>query len=149
MNEEMYFLDNNALSHLTRAQRSSAYFRERCRLPSEVLHEAMGYPDAEAFEAVEYTTTSSVLELVRAVMETEREGDTALLNLYANKGAADPMIIACALDATRETAALLFGPTWIVVSNDNAVRAKARELEVESCTREEFLSRTRGEWDAR
>ena len=80
-------------------------------------------------------------------MGTVRKGDTALLNLYSNKGAADPMIIACALDAMREAAALLFGPNWIIVSNDNAVRAKAGELGVESCTREEFLSRTKSEWD--
>ncbi|MGN6428065.1 MAG: hypothetical protein ACTHMF_14690 [Leifsonia sp.] len=147
MNEEMYLLDNNALSHLTREQRSSIFFRERCRLPSEVLHEAKGYPDVEVFKQVEYLTTIRVLDFLRVIMETVREGDTALLNLYANKGAADPMTIACALDAMSEAAALLFGPRWIVVSNDSAVRAKARELEVESCTREEFLSRTRSEWD--
>lgn len=147
MNEAMYLLDNNALSHLTRAQRASGFFRERCRLPSEVLHEAKGYPDAEAFKQVEYPTTARVLERLRVVMGTERIGDTALLNLYSNKGAADPMIIACALDAIGEAASLLFGPCWIIVSNDNAVRAKAREFEVESCTREEFLTRTKGEWD--
>lgn len=147
MNEEMYLLDNNALSHLTRAQRASGFFRERCRLPSEVLHEAKGYPDAGAFKQVEYPTTARVLDRLREVMGSVRKGDTALLNLYSNKGAADPMIIACALDAMREAAALLFGPNWIIVSNDNAVRAKAGELEVESCTREEFLSRTQNEWD--
>lgn len=102
MNEDMYLLDNNALSHLSRAQRSSAFFRERCRLPSKVLLEAKGYLDAEAFNQVEWPTTAGVLKLLRMVMKTVPEGDTTLLNLYANKGAADPMIVACALDAMRE-----------------------------------------------
>jgi hypothetical protein len=76
------------------------------------------------------------------------EVDTTLVNLYANKGAADPMLVACALDGTQESASLLFGPTWIIVSNDKAVRAKAAAFDIESCTREEFFSRTQGGWNA-
>ncbi|WP_374974652.1 hypothetical protein ACEYYH_12155 [Microbacterium trichothecenolyticum] len=146
MNEELYLLDNNALSHLTRAQRASTFFHERCALPSEIIHEADGYPDAATFRDVEYPTTANVLTHLRTVMATVPANDTRLVNLYANKGAADPMLVACALDGMDEAAALLWGPTWVVVSNDNAVRAKAAELGVESCTREEFLARTAGEW---
>lgn len=147
MNEEMYLVDNNALSHLSPAQRASEFFHTRCRIPSEVLYEAEGYPDSDALKAVEYATTASVLRFLRTVMATMPEEDTALVNLYANKGAADPMLVACAMDAMQKTASLLFGPTWVIVSNDKAVRAKAAELSVESCTREEFATRTQGSWD--
>ena len=46
----------------------------------------------------------------------------------------------------QASAAHLFGPTWIIVSNDKAVRAKAAEFDIESSTREEFTTRTQGEW---
>ncbi|TAM69289.1 MAG: hypothetical protein EPN48_07830 [Microbacteriaceae bacterium] len=146
MNEEMYLLDNNVLSHLARAQRASAFFHEHCYLPTEILHEAEGYPDAASFADVEYPTTASVLKHLGTVMATLAEGDTTLVNLYANKGAADPMLIACALNGMEEAAPLLWGPTWVIVSNDKAVRAKATELGVESSTREEFLVRTQDKW---
>lgn len=148
MNEEMYLVDNNALSHLSPAQRASEFFHTRCRIPSEVLHEAEGYPDAEALKEVEYRTSASVLGFLWTVMATVPEDDTALVTLYANKGAADPMLVACALDGKQESASRLFGETWIIVSNDKAVRAKAAEFDIESCTREEFFSRTQGGWNA-
>jgi hypothetical protein len=147
MKEELYLLDNNALSHLTRAQRASAFFHERCALPSEIIHEADGYPDAASFKNVEYRTTANVLKHLGTVMATVSVDDTTLVNLYANKGAADPMLIACALDGMEEATAALWGPTWVIVSNDNAVRAKAAELGVESCTREEFIAQTAGVWE--
>ena len=146
MNDQMYLIDNNVLSHSSPEQRSSKFFRAQCRIPSEVLHEADGYADADALKAVEYQTTASVLGFLHTVMTTVPENDTALVNLYANKGAADPMLVACALDRTQESASWLFGPVWIVVSNDRAVRAKAAEFEVESCTRDEFAVRTQGQW---
>lgn len=146
MNEEMYLIDNNALSHLSPAQRTTEFFHARCRIPSEVLHEADGYSDAEVLKEAEYPTTASVLKFLQTIMATVPEDDTSLVNLYANKGAADPILVACALDGMRETANQLFGWTWVIVSNDNAVRAKATEFCVESCTREEFFSRTQGSW---
>lgn len=147
MNEEMYLIDNNVLSHMSRLQRSSRFFRERCRLPAEVLHEASGYPDATAFKQVEYPTSARVLEIVSTIMATLPESDTTLVDLYTNKGAADPFLIACALHATEEAAPLLWKPTWVVVSNDKAVRAKATEFNVTTYTREEFLSKTQHGWD--
>lgn len=146
MNDEMYLLDNNVLSHLSRAQRSSRFFVERCHLPAEVLHEAAGYPDSAALKQVEYATNRRVLELLSKVMATVPTSDTALVDLYANKGAADPLLIACALHAAEEEASLLWKPTWIVVSNDKTVRVKAAEFGIASCTREEFLSKTQHDW---
>lgn len=146
MNAKMYLLDNNVLSHLSRVQRASAFFFEQCRIPSEVLHEAQHYPDAAAFKQIEYPTTARVLELVAKVMTTVPDSDTTLVNLYANKGAADPLLVACALHATGDASGLLWRPEWAIVSNDKAVRAKAAEFGVESHARDEFLSWTQGEW---
>jgi hypothetical protein len=148
MTDEMYLLDNNVLSHLSLAQRTSSFFLERCRLPLEVLHEAESYPDAATLKLVGYPTTARVLELLRRVMATVPESDTSLVDLYANKGAADPLLIACALHAAEEAAPLLWKPAWVVVSNDKAVRAKASELSVTAYTREEFLVATQHDWDA-
>lgn len=147
MIEEMYFIDNNVLSHLSPAQRASEFFRAQCRIPAEVLHEADGYADTDALKAVEYPTTMSVLKFLQKVMATVPEGDTTHVNLYANKGAADPLLVACALDGKKESESWLFGPAWIVVSNDKAVRAKAAEFDIESCTRDEFARRAQGKWD--
>lgn len=147
MSEEMYLLDNNALSHLSRAQRSSTFFLDRCYLPSEVVHEAEGYADSAIFRQVEYPTTARVLELLGQVMSTVPSSDTKLVNLYANKGSADPLLIACALHGMEVASAFLWGPTWIVVSNDKAVQAKGAELGVEVRTREQFLAETASEWN--
>jgi len=146
MTEGMYLLDNNALSHLSRAQRASRFFFTRCRLPTEVLHEAKGYPDAASIRTIEYPTSASVLKQLGTIMATVHDEDTALVNLYANKGAADPILVACALDATEKSAQYLFAPAWVVVSNDKAVRAKATQFGVESWTREEFLARSQDKW---
>jgi hypothetical protein len=49
-----------------------------------------------------------VLRFLRTVLATVLEDDTALVNPYANKGAADPtLLLACAMDAMQETASLL------------------------------------------
>lgn len=144
--EEMYLLDNNALSHLTRAQRASDFFFDRCRVPTEVIHEAAGYPDSESFGRAEYPTTPRVLEIVREIMTTLPPEDTSLVNLYSNLGAADPMLLACALHATEEAHAGLFGSRWVIVTNDKAVRGVALSLGVEAVSREQFQRATTGAW---
>lgn len=142
----MYLIDANALSKLTPAQRASEFFRARCRIPEEVLHEARWFRDAEQLEGVEYRTTGRVLEILREVMATVPVYDTTLVDLYANKGNADPLIVACAVDGTREAERALFGPTWAIVSNDNAVRAKAQESGIDVRTSEQFAAETQDAW---
>ena len=61
MNETRYLLDNNALGRITPAQRATLFVKEACRLPSEVLYEARGFPDIELLNQLEYPTTASVL----------------------------------------------------------------------------------------
>ncbi|GAA1868945.1 hypothetical protein [Myceligenerans crystallogenes] len=135
-----YVVDNNTLSRLTRAQRASSFFREHCHIPSEVLHEARGLPDIATLKANEYPTTAGVLKFLIDVMASVPVGDTKLVDLYANRGNADPLLIACALDGRRADNEFLFGPTWVVVSEDKAVRAKAEEFELKVMTNDEFVA---------
>jgi hypothetical protein len=139
-NGREYVIDNNTLSRLSRAQRASSFFREHCHIPTEVLHEARGLPDAAALHANEYPTTARVLRILIDVMATVPVGDTSLVDLYANKGNADPLLIACALDGKRDVDQFLFGPTWAVVSGDKAVRSKAVEFGLEVLTSDEFVA---------
>jgi hypothetical protein len=81
-------------------------------------------------------------------MATVPVGNTELVDLYANKGSADPLLIACALDAIRQDADLLVAPIWVVVSNDKAVRATAEQLGVDTRTRAQFFDETRTQWTA-
>lgn len=140
MNDYSYLVDNNVLSKLSRQQRSSQLFRDQCRIPSEVLHEARDYPDISALEQLEYPTTPEVLVRLQQIMATVPVGDTRLVDLYANKGNADPLILACALDAQRRDEVYLWAPTWVVVSDDHAVQDKARGLGIELRTGEEFIA---------
>lgn len=53
------------------------------------------------------------------------------------KPIADPLLVACAVDAQRENEQYLFAPVWVIVSNDNAVRAKAVEFGIRVLTSSE------------
>lgn len=136
----VYVIDNNALSVVNREHRASDFFKQHCRIPSEVLHEAEGFPDIEELKHLEYSTTASVLALLTEVMASVPVGDTKLVDLYANLGNADPLVVASTLDGQRRDAATLFGPTWTVVSGDKAVQAKAREFGLAVKTNQEFLA---------
>lgn len=140
MIDYVYLVDNNALVALTQRQRSSEFFRSHCYLPDEVLREARGFPDSDALEDRRYETTVSVLRHLVSVMETVSATDTKLVDLYANRGNADPLIIACALDGKAQNEDKLFGPHWVVVSDDKAVRAKATEFEIDVLTAAEFAA---------
>lgn len=142
----MYLVDNNVLSHLSPAQRASRFFSERCRVPSEVIHEAGGPAEAALPKEVEYPVTVRLLDVLREIMSTVIPGDMSLVDLYANKGSADPLLIACALDATRDDERFLVRPTWVIVSDDKAVRRKASDFTIETRTREQFMDEARKEW---
>lgn len=133
-----YVVDNNTLSHLSRAQRASEFFRKNAVIPAEVLYEAQGFPDAEKLQDSEYPTTPTVLMWLEKVMATISPADTRLVDLYANQGNADPLLIACALDGQDLDNQLLMSPTWVVVTGDRAVRAKAKEFDLPVLTNEQF-----------
>ena len=138
MNDAWYLIDSNVLSRLTLEQRASAFVRERCRIPSEVIHEVSGFPDIGVLRKLEYPVTTDVLECVREVMKTVAPGDFKLVDLYHNKGGADPILVATALVELRKSKETLFPHDWVVVSDDLAVRAKATEVGVSILCAEDF-----------
>lgn len=138
---DVYIIDNNALTFLGPAHRASAFFKQHCRIPSEVLHEAEGFPDVEELRQLEYRTTPGVLVALFEVMASVPVEDRKLVDLYANRGNADPLVVACALDGQqRDGEGALFSPTWTVVSGDKAVQAKAHRFGLPVLTNEEFLA---------
>lgn len=133
-----YMIDNNTLAQLKRSQRASEFFVNKAHIPSEVLHEARGFPDIEHLRWNEYPTTPEVLSILIEVMATIPVNDIRLVNLYANRGNADPLLVACAIHGQRGSNGQLFGPTWVVVSGDKAVRAKAEEFGIHVRTNDQF-----------
>lgn len=137
---QRYVLDTNALIRLKRHRRASAFFQDNVVLPDEVLHEAAGFPDIAALRKNLYPTTSRVLEWMIRVMATVPADDKTLVDLYANLGGADPLVVACALDGRAEDSQFLTAPEWIVVTGDDAVRQKAEEFDLKVITSAEFAS---------
>ena len=140
MIEVRYLVDNNVLSKLSLAQRSDRKFRDRCRIPSEVLFEAAGFPDIDQLCLLEFPVTPRVLEQLRHVMSTVSPSDSRLVDLYGNKGNADPLLIATALVGAQDTAGTLFPEDWQIVTDDRGVRLKAAEFGVHVLSAEEFLA---------
>ena len=142
MIDSWYLVDNNALSALGQRRRSTEYFRAHCRITDEVLYEAREFPDIAELEALRYEVgpevTRRVLVQLVKVMKSVPTSDTDLVDLYANKGNADPIIVACALDAMFQEECTLMPATWTIVSDDGAVRTKASEFGVPVLTSEEF-----------
>ncbi|KXP08804.1 hypothetical protein [Tsukamurella pseudospumae] len=136
---DVYVIDNNALSQIKRERRAGDFFRQHCRIPSEVLHEAQGFPDIGQLRQLEYPTTPGVIANLIEVMASVPVGETKLVDLYANLGNADPLVVATALDGQRTDDAKLFAPTWTVVTSDKAVQAKAREFGLAVHSNEDFL----------
>ena len=139
MNETMYLVDSNALVALKRHRIRSAYFRTYCRVTADVLREAREHPDRSVLVKDVRELTPAVLEQIRAVMKTVGVGDTGLVDLYKNKGAADPGLIASALEAIAADDGKLFCDTWILVTNDRAVEAKAAEFGVVTMRPEDLM----------
>lgn len=137
--ERHYLLDNNVLGKISRRDRNGEFVRTLCRIPSEVLYEASGYPDIATLAELEYPTTIKVLGILAEVMATVDVGDTSLVDLYHNRGNADPLLIACALDAQRASSKFLIGDDWVIVSDDHAVQTRATAFGVEFLTSASFL----------
>jgi hypothetical protein len=134
-----YLLDNNVLSKISVSDRRGPFMKSHCRVPAEVLYEAQGYPDGDELSALLYPTTPAVLRALVEVMATVNPADTSLIDLYHNRGNADPILVACAIVARDENASLLFGEAWSVVSDDHAVQLKATDFNIGFLTSGEFL----------
>ena len=132
MNHTHYLVDNNALIALRRRRVQSAFFRAHCRVTTDVLREAAEHPDRPLLEATAVELTPLVLEEIRAVMSEVGVGDTRLVDLYANKGTADPGMIASVRAARAAEEGMLFTDTWVIVTNDRAVETIANEHGVQT-----------------
>lgn len=138
MNEDMYLLDANVLSRLTPRQRAGAFVTTRCRIPSEVLHEARELPDLHVVESLELRPTRLMLERLADVMSSIEPEDHALVDLYHNRGGADPILVAAALAADQHDTQL-WPTVWHIVSDDRAVRKTASAFGVPTLTRAELV----------
>lgn len=138
MTSNYFLVDNNVLSRLTKTQRSSAFFCTYCKIPSEVLEEASDFPDYHALEKFEYKTSISVLRKLIQVMSTVPVDDHTLVDLYSNKGSADPVLVACALDAIELESESLFPRDWSVATDDHAVQKKCSSFGVKFLTSAEL-----------
>lgn len=130
----MYLIDNNALGPL-RDRKKSAFFKERCRVPAEVAYESRRAKHAKLLEPVTIEMTSPMLTQLTEVMKTVPVGHTGLVNLYTYKGTADPILVAMAVVLSTED---LFSDTWVIVTNDREVTAKAKEFSIGTLTPKEL-----------
>ncbi len=129
-----YLIDNNALGPIGN-RKSSAFFKEHCRVPAEVAYESRRARHATLLEPVTIEMTPAVLVQLTNVMKTVPVAHTGLVNLYSYKGAADPILVAMAIVLSGED---LFSDTWVIVTEDKEVRAKATEFSVRTLTPKEL-----------
>jgi hypothetical protein len=134
LNESKYLIDNNALVDLGAARIRSQFFAEHCVVTNDVLFEAREHPARDALLEASEQTSPALLEQVRAVMKTVRVGETDLIDLYHNKGAADPGLIATVLEARAVDDGAFFADVWTIVSRDGAVVSKAGEFDIPTKT---------------
>lgn len=129
MSTTKYLVDNNALNFLSARHRSTDYFKGNCRVPEEVAHEA-GARRAELLAPLTVPMSARILNEVATVMKTVPVGDKSLVDLYGNKGAADPILVATALVLNSPKKPTLFDDEWVIVTHDGAVRDKANEFNI-------------------
>lgn len=137
--EDLYLIDNNVLSRLTRAQRAAAFLRNHCRITADVLYEARGYADEIDDVPVE-EVTAAVLNQLHEVMAHVEPHDTSLVDLYASKGSADPVLIATALARAEEEQQTFLPRRVIIVTGDKAVAQMATRLGIEQMGFDSFVS---------
>lgn len=123
-----YLIDNNALGPLGE-RKNSEFFSKHCRVPEEVAYESRRARHAKLLEPVTIEMTPEMLAELAAVMKTVPVGDRRLVDLYGNKGAADPILIATARVLGSED---LFSDRWVIVTEDTAVLAKAAQFSIDT-----------------
>ena len=132
MNETRYLVDNNALTDLGSRRIRSDFFRDHCQVTADVLWEATDHPDWQLLSESTRDMTPRVIEQIRRVMNSVPPGDIELIDLYKNKGAADPGLVASILDAIASDEGVFFEDEWVLVTNDRAVVAKAHEFGIQT-----------------
>lgn len=140
MNETKYLLDNNVLGSLGSKRRSSAFFTKHCRVPTEVAWEARRGAFAETLTPLTVEMTPAILQQLTQVMKTVPVGHTKFIDLYGNKGGADPILVAVAYVLNNPKEPDLFADQWVIVSNDKEVKAKAAEFFIDIVTPTDLAS---------
>lgn len=130
MNTSGYYLDTNTLNFLGASRRTSPFVRENCRIPSAVLHEARKLPEIADLRHLEDPVTVEVLEKLLLVMSTVQPGEFDLIDLYHNRGNADPLLVAHALAANELDDQMLFGVTWGIATADEGLRRCAERFDI-------------------
>lgn len=131
----MYLLDNNVLGPLGDLKESS-FFANYCRVPAEVAHESRKARHAKLLVSIEMNT--AMLAKLAEVMATVPAKKNDIIDLYENKGAADPILVAMAWVLDNPELLTLLDKHWIIVSQDKAVIKKAKDFGVETKTLDEL-----------
>lgn len=140
MIERRYLVDNNALGFIGPKRRGSPFFQSYCRVTADVAYEARFSDRDGALANLTEPVTPAILRQLRKVMETVPVGDTSLVDLYGNKGTADPLLVATALVLNEQESYSLLGDEWIIVTRDAAVIAKAVDFGILTATPEELAN---------
>ncbi len=131
MNEVRYLVDNNALTALTGRRIESDFFAANCHITPDVLREASSRPERRVLEDCVTNVSADFFSMVRFVMSSEPVGDVRLVDLYRNKGAADPGLLATILLSNQVEDGMLLRSSWVLVTDDSRVREKAQVLGIE------------------
>ncbi|CAN5175838.1 hypothetical protein BH11ACT3_BH11ACT3_02040 [soil metagenome] len=132
MSDASYLVDNNALNTLTRRRVETKFFAAHCRITSDVLWEARGRAEQAELSNVTLAVEPAVFTELRRVMGTVAVGDVRLVDLFRNKGSADPGLIATILLSDEAEDGMLLRTNWILVTDDGAVAEKAAALGVKT-----------------
>jgi hypothetical protein len=137
-----FFVDTNALSKLGPRYRATKFFRNYVLLPSVVIQEAGNPEDISNLKELEEGMTPQILQNLLEIMTKVPTDDTRLVDLYSNKGKADPIIVAYALAQNSLNADGLF-PLYevYIVTNDKAVRELGQSFSIKVLSSEDFIRR--------
>lgn len=135
MTETMYLLDNNVLGPLGNLK-ETPFFANHCRVPAEVAYESRKARHAKLLVTVEMN--SAMLLKLAEVMATVPAKKNDIIDLYENKGAADPILVAMARVLDNPEMPTLLDKHWVIVSRDKAVINKAKDFGVETKTLDEL-----------
>lgn len=131
MIDTTFLVDNNALTALTTRRIESDFFRTHCVITPDVLWEASGRKEQAALESSLVEMDAGSFALLRDVMSTLAIGDVELVNLFRNKGSADPMLVAVILQARHRQEGMLLSTDWVLVTDDKPLLRKAREFDID------------------
>ncbi|WP_019126540.1 hypothetical protein [Actinomyces sp. ph3] len=135
-----FFVDTNALSKLAPRYRATKFFRSYAHLPSVVIKEAGNPEDISILKELEKSITPQILQNLIKIMEQVPTRDTRLVDLYGNKGKADPIIVAYALTQDSLEADGLFPLHEVyIVTNDKAVREMGERFSIKVLSSDDFI----------